>query len=229
MTWVPQLIYSCVDRTLHLFIVYIYLLGSWISPAVHLHSSACILWWQKRCCWQFVCGFYCYHEGIKQRKWNLLIGLLDYCAFYQIGCVQHLVLSVHSYCVLIVCFYLAKPVHTQSWKPTCSHFCLTSSVTHKTNGMRNHPSTAPALAMWHQLIQTAEHTLTAVVTICHIAHKRGPAFRGFYFGSGQLRNTLNCTHNSCSWKLEKQRKQKCKGGSLYLHHPLLLLLFEFQF
>lgn len=46
-SWVPRLIYSRVDRTLHLFIIFIYLLGSWISPAVHLHSLACILVTEK--------------------------------------------------------------------------------------------------------------------------------------------------------------------------------------
>lgn len=56
---VPRLIYSCVDRTLHLFIVFIYLLGSWISPAVHVHSLAYILATEKMLL--TVCGFYCYH------------------------------------------------------------------------------------------------------------------------------------------------------------------------
>ena len=37
---VPQLIYSCVDLILLLFIVCIYLLGSWVSPPVCLHSLA---------------------------------------------------------------------------------------------------------------------------------------------------------------------------------------------
>lgn len=92
-----------------------------------LNMASCALAWSglticlRRlggCCWQFVCGFSMLSRvGGKKLKvnsydWN--IGLL--CLFYQIGCVRkkHLVLSVHSYCILIVCFYSTKPVHTSN-------------------------------------------------------------------------------------------------------------------
>lgn len=145
-----------------------------------------------------------------------MTGLLDYCAFYQIGCVQHLVLSVHSYCILIVCFYSAKPVHIQSWKPTCSHICL-KSYTQKPTVSSTHLSTvwkAPALLLWHRLIQliqiayisnTLQHTPTAVATICHVVLKRSlPLGLFFWFWSAEEHTELHLQLVLLkTWKTEK--------------------------
>ena len=118
---VPQLIYSCVDRTLHLFIVCIYLLGSWISPAVRSHSSAhncLLLFFEAIGKMLFVCGFYCYHEDDKKTK---EVNCYDWTTvpFYQIGCVQK----------SIWCF---QCIHTAFWlfaripRNQCTHSIMKS-------------------------------------------------------------------------------------------------------
>lgn len=123
---ITQLIYSCVDLILHLFIVCIY----W--AAYHL-LCACIVWptvllrWLGRCCWHFLWFLLLLWGGQNKKdvtSYDWSLGLL--CLFYQIGCVfhkkkKHSVLSVHSCCVLIVCMCFTKPVHSQTRKPTCSH------------------------------------------------------------------------------------------------------------
>lgn len=180
---VPQLIYSCVDRTLHLFIVFIYLLSSWISPATRLATVVDTLWFFIAIIW----------EG-----WNFTIGLSDYCAFYQIGCAQHLVLSVHSHCVSIVCFDSAKPVHSQSWKPTCSFFCpAIKSYTKPT------ASSAEKIYCWKRSSSFHSTSVHRVNPICrHLQHtpthtdssgyfmKAKPSWEAFL---SALINRLNCT------------------------------------
>lgn len=89
---VPQLIYSCVDGILHLFIVFIYLLAAEFYCLLCTSIVWPSMWWQRRCCWQFV-GFWFFlllslGGGGDRRKWKCsdwIIGLL--CLFYQIGCV----------------------------------------------------------------------------------------------------------------------------------------------
>lgn len=149
----PQLIYSYVDLTLRLFIVCIYLLGSWILPAVHSHSLASNFTRQLgRCCWQFVVYISIAKKkvnGLKCFDWT--IGLM--CLFYQIGCVQKktiVVLSVHSCgvfdCLLVfhiqsenlhaVIFILLTKLQTASnllcgsWRPdlVCCHLIQTAYI-----------------------------------------------------------------------------------------------------
>lgn len=65
---ITQLIYSCVDLILHLFIVCIYLLGS-LSPAVLLHSLAYSSFEVTgKMLLMFFCGFYCYREEGKTKR-----------------------------------------------------------------------------------------------------------------------------------------------------------------
>lgn len=126
------------------FIYCIYLFGSWISPAVHLHSLAYNFCEVIGKMLLTFCAFYSSwgKKEVKSYDWN--IGLL--CLLPKKLCSEkHLVLSVHSYCILIVCFYFTKTsTHIQPWKPTCSHFHLASKVTHsiKTNSVINYLSTA---------------------------------------------------------------------------------------
>lgn len=117
----------------------LYLLGS-LSPAVRLHSLA---YSSFEVTGKMLLTFFLWFlllswggqnkKDVKSYDWSL--GLL--CLFYQIGCVfqkkKHSVLSVHSYCVLIVCMCFTKPVHSQTRKPTCSH--PSSKIAHslKTN------------------------------------------------------------------------------------------------
>lgn len=82
--WLQQLIYLCVDRTLHLFIVYIYLLGSWITPPVHLHSMAYDLFEEIGKMLLTVCGFFAIMRKKNNRKKGseiLWLEYWDYCAF----------------------------------------------------------------------------------------------------------------------------------------------------
>lgn len=103
---VPQLIYSCVDLTRHLFIVCIYLLGNWVSPAVQERSAAHNMFFgaigkKLKCVWFF---FYFYHEEKKKKEkksyaWTTV-------PFYQIGCVEK----------NIWCF---QCIHTAFWLFAC--------------------------------------------------------------------------------------------------------------
>lgn len=89
--WVPQLIYSCVDGILRLFIVFIYLLAAEFYCLLCTSIVWPSMWWPRRCCWQFVVCFFLLLSlggGGNRRKWKCsdwIIGLL--CLFYQIGCV----------------------------------------------------------------------------------------------------------------------------------------------
>lgn len=110
---ITQLIYSCVDLILHLFIVCIY----W--AAYHL-LCACIVWptvllrWLGRCCWHFFFFFVWFlllswggqnKKDVKSYDWSL--GLL--CLFYQIGCVFQKKKS-------ILC---SQCIHTVFWLFAC--------------------------------------------------------------------------------------------------------------
>lgn len=100
-----QLIYSCFDQPLQLFIVSIYLLGSWLSSAVHPHSLAHSLFTGSF--WHFICVFFFYRCHEEKGKKQVKIFWLDCWTtvpFYQ--CLFRrvlLVLLVHQQCILIVC------------------------------------------------------------------------------------------------------------------------------
>lgn len=74
-------LFMCWSDTASIYCLY--LLGS-LSPAVRLHSLAYSSFEVTgKMLLTFFCGFYCYREeGKTKRKWNLMIGLLDYCAFF---------------------------------------------------------------------------------------------------------------------------------------------------
>jgi len=71
---VPQLIYSGVDQTLHLFIVCVYLLGSWYRLLCSCTSwLTIVLSGLGRCCWKL---FFCYHNERKNlKRFDWTIGL----------------------------------------------------------------------------------------------------------------------------------------------------------
>lgn len=189
----------------------LYLLGS-LSPAVRLHSLA---YSSFEVTGKMLLTFFLWFlllswggqnkKDVKSYDWSL--GLL--CLFYQIGCVfqkkKHSVLSVHSYCVLIVCMCFTKPVHSQTRKPTCSH--PSSKVAHslKTNiincdslkqkqkKMASSSYIPTSTAHLNGLHLWLIHTPTAVATICHVVFKCLAFLWGFSLGSDQERNRLNGT------------------------------------
>lgn len=207
---ITQLIYSCVDLILHLFIVCIY----W--AAYHL-LCACIVWptvllrWLGRCCWHFFVVFIAIVRRAKQKgreilwlvSWTTVPFLPNRMCFSKKK--KHSVLSVHSYCVLIVCMCFTKPVHSQTRKPTCSH--PSSKIAHslKTNiincdslkqkqkKMASSSYIPTSTAHLNGLHLWLIHTPTAVATICHVVFKCLGFLWGFSLGSDQERNRLNGT------------------------------------
>lgn len=135
---VPQLIYSCVDPTLHLFIVCIYLLGSWFFAFCAVAQFGLqFVRRLGRCCLNIV-GFIAtlrreQYKSSENRQ-------LDYCAFNQIGCVREKEKRKSIWCLQCIhtAFWLfagMKPEHIQTWKPTCSR--PASKVSHSIDGVNN--------------------------------------------------------------------------------------------
>lgn len=156
-----------------------------------------------------------------------MIGLLDYCAFLpnRMCSEKHLVLSVRFYCILIVCLNFTKPVHIQSWESFS--LCFLSSYTQHKN-QQYHQQSMNCLKPRLPTCLTFRSP-TAVATIGRIGLTCSLPLELFSLllinrGTDWTEREAGALENL------KNRKYNCKGGNLYLHHPLLLLLlFWFQF
>lgn len=191
----------------------LYLLGS-LSPAVRLHSlaySSFEVTGKMLLAFFFCVVFIAIVRRAKQKgreilwlvSWTTVPFLPNRMCFSKKK--KHSVLSVHSYCVLIVCMCFTKPVHSQTRKPTCSH--PSSKIAHslKTNiincdsfkkkkkKMASSSYIPTSTAHLNGLHLWLIHTPTAVATICHVVFKCLAFLWGFSLGSDQERNRLNGT------------------------------------
>lgn len=202
---ITQLIYSCVDLILHLFIVCIY----W--AAYHL-LCACIVWptvllrWLGRCCWHFFVVFIAIVRRAKQKgreilwlvSWTTVPFLPNRMCFSK----------KKAFCALsafILCFDCLHVFHKTSAQSTCSH--PSSKIAHslKTNiincdslkqkqkKMASSSYIPTSTAHLNGLHLWLIHTPTAVATICHVVFKCLAFLWGFSLGSDQERNRLNGT------------------------------------
>lgn len=134
-------------------------------------------------------------------------------------------LSVHSYCILIVCFFsLAKPVRTfcpeslhvvasVTLRPLTTTKPTVSLLNRQLSGKKKQNDKAPARFDINQSINTDEpisvhlrHTLTALATIVRC---ESVAFTGRLSVLIIQRNRLNCTHPPV--RLKNLKSIKCKG------------------